>query len=91
MFNLADPEVVALHEHRPVDAIADLERAEFLRVFHREGHGHGVHVADNLLVPDGGKLVGRLQTHHLSMDRIAIQRRGGIVGRAGAPRQQNGQ
>src|SRR5579862_7298815 len=54
MLDLADPEVVALHEHGSLDAVAELERAEFLRILYREGHGHGIHVAYDLLMADGG-------------------------------------
>lgn len=79
MLDFADPQIIALDEHCPIDAVAGLEPGKFLGILHREGHGHRLHVAHDLLMPDGGELVGWLQPHHFPVDRKALQRRGGFA------------
>ena len=49
---LIDPSVVLRHQHAEGEGVARLQSVEFLRVLHVEQHGHGFHVAGDVLVGD---------------------------------------
>ena len=47
-----DPRVVFRDHEAELDRIAGVQAAQFRRVLHREGHGHGFHVARDFFVLD---------------------------------------
>src|SRR5581483_546435 len=57
-FNIIDPIVVLSNGKPKNDGISRLKAGKLVRIFHREGHGHGIHVTGHRLVSDDGDSSG---------------------------------